>query len=125
LKTFISTFAFTLFLSFVGLSQEIGIIFLDIKLDSAYNLVKLENKLVFVDCFTTWCGPCKYMDANVFTNDSVADYFNDNFINVKLDMEKGEGEVFAGRYRVRSYPTYMFLVCNKPKTLLVKECLNN
>lgn len=118
MKIFTLTFVFTLFLSFIGLSQESEINFLDIKLDSAYNLAKSENKLVFVDCFTTWCGPCKYMDANVFTNDSVADYFNDNFINVKLDMEKGEGEVFAGRYQVRSYPTYIFLDASKSRKSL-------
>jgi thioredoxin-related protein len=90
-------------------AQDAHINFVDIELDSAYKLAKAENKLVFVDCYTTWCGPCKYMDANIFTQKEVADYYNENFINVKLDMEAGEGEVFAGWYEVRSYPTYIFL----------------
>ena len=68
-----------------------------------------ENKLVFVDCFTTWCGPCKWMAKNVFTNDTVADFFNKNFINAKIDMEKGEGKDIAKQYAVQAYPTFIFV----------------
>lgn len=67
------------------------------------------NKLVFIDCYTSWCGPCKMMDKYVFTNDTVATYFNKTFINYKLDMEKGEGREVAAQYKVASYPTYLFL----------------
>jgi thioredoxin-related protein len=108
LKTLILTFSL-LFATVTLHGQETKINFLNIELDSAYKIAKSENKLLFVDCYTTWCGPCKYMEANIFTNSEVAKYYNDNFINVKLDMEKGEGEVFAGWYEVRSYPTYIFL----------------
>jgi thiol-disulfide isomerase/thioredoxin len=68
-----------------------------------------ENKLVFVDCFTVWCGPCKGMDKFVFTNDTVADFFNSNFINVKMDMEKGEGIAMGNKYKVGAFPTYLLL----------------
>jgi len=68
-----------------------------------------ENKLVFVDCFTVWCGPCKGMAATVFTQDSVADFFNSKFINVKMDMEKGEGIAMAIKYRVEAYPSFLLL----------------
>jgi thiol-disulfide isomerase/thioredoxin len=70
---------------------------------------KKENKLIFVDAFTTWCGPCKWMAANVFTNDTVADYFNKNFINAKIDMEKGEGIELAKQYEVQCYPNLLFI----------------
>lgn len=108
LKTLIGTIGCALFLAFTSFGQD-KIHFVEVELDSAYKLAKAEDKLVFVDCYTTWCGPCKYMDANIFTNEAVAKFYNDNFINVKLDMEKGEGELFAARYEVRSYPTYIFL----------------
>lgn len=67
------------------------------------------NKLVFIDCYTSWCGPCKMMDKLVFTNDTVANFFNKTFINYKMDMEKGEGPGVAVQYKVTSYPTYLFL----------------
>ncbi len=72
-------------------------------------LAKKENKLIFIDCFTTWCGPCKWMAKNIFTNDSAADFYNQNFINAKIDMEKGEGIELAKKYKVRNYPTMLYL----------------
>ncbi len=68
-----------------------------------------ENKLIFLDAYTTWCGPCKWMTKNVFTNDTVADYFNANFINVKIDMEAGEGIDIAKQYNVNVYPSLLFI----------------
>jgi thioredoxin-related protein len=70
---------------------------------------KAENKLLFVDAFTTWCGPCKQMAANVFPQKSVGDFYNRNFINAKIDMEAGEGLTIAERYHVNAYPTYLFI----------------
>lgn len=70
---------------------------------------KKENKIIFVDCFTTWCGPCKWMAKNVFTQDAVADFYNANFINAKIDMEKGEGIEIAKKYNIRNYPIMIFV----------------
>ena len=68
-----------------------------------------ENKLVFIDCYTTWCGPCKYMAKYVFTNDTVAKYFNEHFINAKIDMEKGEGISLGRKFNVQAFPSWLFL----------------
>jgi thiol-disulfide isomerase/thioredoxin len=70
---------------------------------------KKENKMIYIDCFTVWCGPCKWMAKNVFTNDTVADFYNKNFINAKIDMEKGEGIELAKKYDIRAYPTMLYL----------------
>lgn len=70
---------------------------------------KKENKLIFFDAYTTWCGPCKMMAKDVFTKDSVADLFNQTFLNVKYDMEKGEGPGLQNKYGVSAYPTYLFI----------------
>lgn len=70
---------------------------------------KAENKLIFFDGYTTWCGPCKIMARSVFTNDTIANLFNENFINVKYDMEKGEGIDLKNKYHVAAYPTYIFI----------------
>lgn len=68
-----------------------------------------QNKLIFVDAFTVWCGPCKYMAKNIFTNDTVADFYNKHFINAKIDMEKGEGIDLAKKYEVMCYPNLLFI----------------
>jgi len=70
---------------------------------------KKENKIVFVDAFTTWCGPCKWMAANSFPDKAVGEYFNSTFINAKIDMEKGEGIEIAKKYVIRAYPTLLFV----------------
>lgn len=67
-----------------------------------------ENKYIFVDAYAVWCGPCKWMAKNTFTDEKVGETFNSKFINYKFDMEKGEGPDFAKKYNVRAYPTLVF-----------------
>ena len=73
---------------------------------------KAENKIVFVDAYTTWCGPCKMMDAKTFPDEKVGDFFNKNFINIKVDTEKGDGLIIAEKYKIISYPTLFFVNCD-------------
>lgn len=70
---------------------------------------KTEKKLVFLDAYAAWCGPCKLMEKNIFTDKAVSDFYNQNFINAHFDMEKGEGPSLAAKYGIRSYPTLLFL----------------
>jgi thiol-disulfide isomerase/thioredoxin len=70
---------------------------------------KKENRMIFIDAYAEWCGPCKWMSANIFTNDTVADYFNAKFVNAKIDMEKGEGPEIAKLYEVYCYPNLLFI----------------
>lgn len=70
---------------------------------------KKENKMIFIDCYTTWCGPCKWMAKNIFTNDTAADFYNKNFVNAKIDMENGEGIEIAKKYGIHAYPTILYL----------------
>lgn len=67
------------------------------------------GKLIFMDCYTSWCAPCKWMEKNVFINDTVAKFYNARFVNYKMDMEKGEGPALNKRYGVKVYPTYLFI----------------
>jgi thioredoxin-related protein len=71
-----------------------------------------QDKIIFVDAYATWCGPCKMMDKNVFSDASVGDYYNETFLNVKIDMEKGEGPGLARKYKVRAYPSFLFVDSN-------------
>ncbi|MBN2820277.1 MAG: thioredoxin family protein [Bacteroidales bacterium] len=70
---------------------------------------KSENKPVFLDISASWCGYCKRMKANVFTDPQVGKFYNANFINVSVDGEKGEGIQLAKKYGVKGYPTFVFL----------------
>lgn len=68
-----------------------------------------EDRLIFVDAYASWCGPCKMMARDVFTQSEVGEYYNSNFVNAKIDMEKGEGPGLARKYKVRAYPTLLFI----------------
>ncbi len=70
------------------------------------------KELVFLDCYATWCGPCKYMANEVFTTKEAGDYFNKKFVNIKIDMEKGEGIGLARELRIQGYPTFVILNSN-------------
>ncbi|MBB2151378.1 thioredoxin family protein [Pedobacter gandavensis] len=67
------------------------------------------NKPIFIDVYTSWCGPCKVMAAEVFTRPEIGAKYNKGFVNFKIDAEKGEGIAIAQKYEVKSYPTYLFI----------------
>ncbi|MEM9920809.1 MAG: thioredoxin family protein [Bacteroidota bacterium] len=90
-------------------AQDAGIAFSNTDWEKTLELAKEQKKLIFVDAYTTWCGPCKWMAANVFPQEEVGKLFNESFINVKIDMEKGEGILFAKAYDVYAYPTYLVI----------------
>lgn len=97
-----------LILTFSQVHAE-GIAFYDGTWKEAMELAASEDKLVFVDAYATWCGPCKRMAKHVFTQASVGEFFNTNFINLKLDMEKTDGISFGREYPVSAYPTLFFI----------------
>ena len=69
---------------------------------------KQENKKLMVDCYTLWCGPCRYMATNIFPNDTLGAYMNEHFVCMKLDMEHGEGPERNKTFNVKAYPTFIF-----------------
>ena len=91
------------------MAQDRSIQFENTSFQEALNKAKASKKLLFVDCYTSWCGPCKRLAKDVFTNNDVADYFNKNFVSFKIDCEKGEGPELAKRFGVSGYPTLVFL----------------
>jgi len=95
---------------FIGvLSWAQGIKFEDSNFASILAKAKKENKLVFIDAYASWCGPCKLMVKNIFPLQTVGDYYNSHFVNAKIDMEKGEGVGLAKKYNVKAFPTYLFI----------------
>ncbi len=90
-------------------AQSSQISFIDNDLKRALEEAKRGDKLIFIDAYTTWCGPCKMMDREVFTDSTVAAFYNRSFVNLKLDMEKGDGLATAKKYQVRAYPSFLFI----------------
>lgn len=87
-----------------------GIEFKDISFNEAKKLSKKENKAIFVDLHTVWCGPCKTMEKSVFTMPKVGAFYNDNFICLKYDAEKeADGVMLSKYFDVTAYPTMLFL----------------
>lgn len=98
-------FAFMLSSAFV-LAE--GIEFFDGTWEEVLEEAEKQDKMIFVDCYTTWCGPCKKMSKQVFTLAEVGDFYNDHFINFKVNMEKGEGPELKGKWKVKAYPTMLY-----------------
>jgi thiol-disulfide isomerase/thioredoxin len=80
---------------------------------------KAQNKYIFMDCFTTWCGPCRFMSTKIFPQKESGDYMNDKFVSVKVQLDTtakdagnikawyADGHNIAVKYGVHAYPTYL------------------
>lgn len=86
-----------------------GIQFFEGTIQEALEKAKKENKPVFIDIYATWCGPCKMLKKNTFSDKEVGDYYNTNFINIAIDSETKEGRELVDKYRIEGYPTLLIL----------------
>lgn len=102
-------FSFLLPLVFASQMNAQGIDFFHGTWKEALAEAAKTGKPIFVDTYAKWCGPCKRMAATTFMDKEVGDYFNNNFINMKIDAEEGEGKNFRKKYPVSAYPTLFFI----------------
>lgn len=82
-----------------------GIQFMEADWNKALAEAKKQNKLIFLDAYASWCGPCKQLKKNTFPDKEAGEYFNNNFINIAIDMEKGDGPALSEKYSITAYPT--------------------
>lgn len=88
----------------------VGINFYEGTWAEVLELAQAEDKLIFLDAYASWCGPCKMMTRRTFPDPAVGEFFNANFINYKMDMEKHpEGKRLSSKFHLISYPTFYFL----------------
>jgi thiol:disulfide interchange protein len=88
------------------------IVFIEDAWNEALKQAAVQNKYIFVDAYASWCGPCKMLKLTTFRNSKAAEFYNKNFINVAIDMEKGQGPALAAQWRMQAYPT---LIIFNPK----------
>ncbi len=111
--------AFTMKKAPIQKPEGTGIKFEHITLEEAKKLAAENEQLIFIDCYTSWCGPCKKMAATSFMNEEVGEVFNESFVNLKVDIEKdADGPELARLYKIKAYPT-LLIIDSKGK--LIKE----
>lgn len=96
------------------------IVFIEDSWEEALKQAAQQNKYIFVDAYASWCGPCKMLKATTFKNARVAEFYNANFVNLAMDMEKGRGPELARLWRMEAYPT-LIIFDQKGKPVLGSE----
>lgn len=86
-------------------ATEGGIRFIEADWSKALAEAKKQNKMIFLDAYASWCGPCKLLKKKTFPDKAAGDFFNANYINIAVDMEKGDGPSLGEKYAVNAYPT--------------------
>ncbi|MDX1349699.1 MAG: thioredoxin domain-containing protein [Putridiphycobacter sp.] len=115
--TIILTLALVAFFGFafrseksVSTEETPGIVFFKGTWEEAIVKAKKEKKLIFVDAYASWCGPCKILAKKYFVKENVGDFYNSKFINYKMDMEKdANGPRLARAWGLTAYPTLYFV----------------
>lgn len=93
----------------IGAAAQSGIQFSDQSWQKILQQAEKEDKLIFLDAYTTWCGPCRMMDKDVFPDKELGKYYNKHFISVQIDMEGEEGMPLGRKYQVKAYPSLLFI----------------
>ena len=78
-------------------------------LEEALAQAKKQDKLVFIDFWTTWCGWCKKLDHDTYTDPKIIASLNEHYVCLSVDAESKDGAPIARRYSVSGYPTLLFL----------------
>jgi thioredoxin-related protein len=82
--------------------------FIQISIDSAFKLAKLEKKILFIDVYTDWCKPCKKMEKMVFPNRKISEKYASSFVSISINAEKPENKSFVQKFNLYTYPTFLY-----------------
>jgi len=114
-----SSILFFLLLVFtVNSTAQKGIVFFNGTLEEALDESAKEGKPLFVHGYAIWSALCKKMNKKIYTQQVVADFYNENFINLRIDLEKGDGAKIKTDYEIEKFPTFLFFNSDK---ILVKK----
>jgi thiol:disulfide interchange protein len=105
----LSSFSIYGFFNGISNNAENQISFEEVDLNEALELAESQQKMIFVSFYTSWCRSCKLMRNNVFTDQDVAHFYNDNYVNLYLNGDKAEGQQLIENFGIQSFPSYAFL----------------
>jgi thioredoxin-related protein len=105
-------------------NSETGIQFVEANWAKAVELAKKQKKMIFIDAYTSWCGPCRMLKQHTFTDKAAGEFFNKHFINIALDMERGDGVAFAQRYQIAAYPTLLIMDADQKSVSTTEGFMN-
>ena len=108
----------------VNSTKDEGIKFVEPNWAKALQEAKKQKKMIFIDAYTTWCGPCRMLKQNTFPDKAAGEFFNKHFINIALDMEKGDGIAFGEKYQIRAYPTLLIMDADLKSTSIAEGYMN-
>lgn len=95
-----------------------GIKFTATTLAQSIRMAKEQKKLIFIDIYATWCAPCAMLKLRTFSSKKAGDFFNENFVNLSLNGEEGEGLQLVRAYKLTAYPT-MIILDNTGRPIIV------
>ncbi|WCM41914.1 thioredoxin family protein [Flavobacterium sp. CBA20B-1] len=75
----------------------------------ALKVAKNEDKMIFIDFYTTWCSPCKKLDKLIFQNDSIQSILSEDFVLLRYNAEDDKVYHLSKKHHVSSYPTAVVL----------------
>lgn len=90
-------------------TKKVGVIFFDGTFKQAQAKAQSENKMIFIDSYTSWCGPCKQMKYMLKADEKLGNYLNENFVCLSINIEKGEGPKLKRKYPHGTFPTLLFI----------------
>lgn len=97
---------------FLEMNAQSEVIFVKSNFHDALKMAQVQKKMLFVDVYTSWCGPCRWLSDEIFKTPEAATYFNKHFVCFKIDAEKGEGVDFVKKYDVNAYPTLLMFTAD-------------
>jgi thioredoxin 1 len=103
---------------------DAGIQFIEANWSKAVAEAKKQKKMIFIDAYTSWCGPCRMLKQRTFTDKAAGDFFNKHFINIALDMEQGDGIAFAQKYQIAAYPTLLIMDADQKSVSMSEGYIN-
>ena len=83
--------------------------FRDISYEEAIAQANAEDKILFVDIYAVWCGPCRQLNENVFPDPVLGKYFNKHFVSIKVDGETEFGRQLMSQVGSNAFPTLLFI----------------